>query len=217
MATALRMILLPGTHCNDGSPGAMYLSPVPVKTFIGRTVWHIHLEGGGYCYDQENCESPAHGQYLESTRHREQLIWKGGMFARGVGSTPFLSTAAHVYVGYCSSDSWMGNTSRTWRGKTWYFEGAHILATAVNTLLDHHGMKNAALVLFSGCSAGGRGTLYNLDGLCRLVRASVPKVACAGLADAGQLWGGSTLSESVEKCRKQRGWHPGAEFVEGGV
>ena len=33
----------------------------------------------------------------------------------------------------------------------------------------------------------------------------------------GQLWGGSTLSESVENCRSQRGWHPGAEFVEGWV
>lgn len=241
------MILLPGTRCNDGNPGAMYLSPVPVKSYVGKTVWHVHLEGGGYCYDQESCESPAHSDFLESMQKRSRQIWKGGIFARGLGATPFLATAAHAYIGYCSSDSWMGNTSRTWRGHTWYFEGAHILATAVSTLLEQHGMKNAALVLFSGCSAGGRGMVYNLDGLCRLVHASVPKAACAGLGDAAwwvdsvsvppaspsgaetvwesrlrrvtllgsQLWGGSTLSESVENCRSQRGWHPGAEFVEG--
>eukprot|EP00439_Symbiodinium_sp_Y106_P022555 s2559_g2.t2 len=217
------------------------------KSYVGKTVWHVHLEGGGYCYDQENCESPAHSDFLESMQKRSRQIWKGGIFARGLGATPFLATAAHAYIGYCSSDSWMGNTSRTWRGHTWYFEGAHILATAVSTLLEQHGMKNAALVLFSGCSAGGRGMVYNLDGLCRLVRASAPKAACAGLGDAAwwvdsvsvpppspagseivwesrlrrvtllgsQLWGGSTLSESVENCRRQRGWHPGAEFVEG--
>ena len=31
---------------------------------------------------------------------------------------------------YCSSDSWVGNTSVEWSGQTWYFQGAQILLQA---------------------------------------------------------------------------------------
>mmetsp|Transcript_10690 Transcript_10690/g.24937 ORF Transcript_10690/g.24937 Transcript_10690/m.24937 type:complete len:472 (+) Transcript_10690:35-1450(+) len=241
MATILDRIDLAGTRCNDGSLGAMYFSPAPLHA--GMTVLHVHLEGGGYCYDQESCESPQHGDFMRSTRNRSGQIQKGGIFARGPGAMPALAAAAHAYIAYCSSDSWTGNSTVLWSGRPWHFEGAQILATAVSTLLDQPRLRQSALVLFSGCSAGGRGMLYNLDGLCDLVRAKVPSAKCAGLGDAAfwvdsvltseqdvqkvwesalrrvallgsQLWGGSSLSKSLNACRRNS-FHPGPEFTAG--
>ncbi|CAJ1338948.1 unnamed protein product [Effrenium voratum] len=221
--STLERLDLRGARCNDGSPGAMYFTP-PLG-FTKGSVWHIHLEGGGYCYDEESCSSVEHGPKLRSSWRWPNTKTLGGLFARGPGATPQLKQAAHAFVGYCSSDSWVGNTSVEWSGQTWYFQGAQILLQAVQHLLKL-GMDRASLVFFSGCSAGGRGVLYNLDGLCRLLHSAAPNARCAGLGDAAwwlesvhvgsntwpsalqhvtqqgsQLWRSSSLALALRRCQ----------------
>eukprot|EP00913_Durusdinium_trenchii_P011080 g10402.t1 len=55
-------------------------------------------------------------------------IQKGGLFSAG---TPGLDEAAHAFIGYCSSDSWLGNSSQLWRGRAFYFQGSEILVETV--------------------------------------------------------------------------------------
>ncbi|CAK9058096.1 unnamed protein product [Durusdinium trenchii] len=219
--TSLQRVDLRRAKCNDGSFGAFWFA----SGRGDRTVWHIHLQGGGYCHDEESCFSSRHSQKLMSSNHWPMRIQKGGLFSAG---TPGLDEAAHAFIGYCSSDSWLGNSSQLWRGRAFYFQGSEILVETVETLLNF-GMKHAKLVLFSGCSAGGRGLLYNLDGLCHLVRQSVSRSArCLGLADSawwldsvttakglvwqswlrhvaakgGDAWGSSYLSQPLWRCRQ---------------
>jgi len=40
-----------GAVCLDGTPGAFYISPAPVE-HQKRREWMIHLQGGGWCYDE---------------------------------------------------------------------------------------------------------------------------------------------------------------------
>jgi len=214
-------------RCNDGSPGAFFYAP-PTQNI---PVWHVHLEGGGSCYDEDTCLSVTHDKSLMSSKHLPQHIWLRGIFSRDLdtGATPALVDAGHAFLKYCSSDSWLGNSSQVWRGSPFFFHGAAILVEAVNALLAR-GMNKAKLVLFSGCSAGGRGALYNLDGLCKMVRSASPSVRCFGLGDAAwwmdsvflphgefqsalrqtaaharQVWGGSWISQPLWRCRQQMG------------
>lgn len=206
--------------CNDGSPAAFFYAPPQ------NGVWHIHLEGGGSCYDEDTCLSVTHEKSLMSSNFLPQSIWLGGIFSRD-STSPALAHAGHAFLKYCSSDSWLGNSSKIWRGRPFFFHGAVILAEAVYALLDR-GMKHAEMVLFSGCSAGGRGAIYNLDGLCSLVSSFSPNVRCLGLGDSAwwmesvflrgglelqsllrknaahgrEVWGGSWLSQPLWRCRQ---------------
>lgn len=194
-------IFLNGSHdniavCNDGSPAALYFSPgaadadgfhssafenfeVPVVP-----IWHIFLEGGGYCTDERSCTGSRRANWLTASSDWPQQLRKGGIFSRGPDATPGLSQATHAYVRYCSSDSWIGNSTKKWpNGATSHFRGAAIIQAAVETLLNV-GMSKASLVLIGGCSAGGRGAFYNVDGVCELVQENAPYARCAGIFDA---------------------------------
>lgn len=104
----------------------------------------------------------------------------GGVFSP---SGHALGPAHKAYLPYCSSDSWVGDASWTDEGGTWQMRGAANLRVAVESLLDG-GMDSAALVLVGGCSAGGRGAMYNLDAVCAQVASRNPVALCAGLHDA---------------------------------
>jgi hypothetical protein len=109
-----------------------------------------------------------------------------------------------VSIGYCSSDSWIGEggDGRQAAGfpnpnpklDGFQFNGRRILEATLAQLSARHGLADARRVLIGGCSAGGRGALYNLDHACARVRALAREAAggaegappiCEGLVDAG--------------------------------
>jgi len=167
--------------CNDGSPAAVYYSPSSPSLVTTQAHWHIYLQGGGYCVDEQNCRATP--KDLQSSLAWPAQHTLGGIFSRGSGATPGFETAAHVYFPYCSSDSWIGNTSVMWSNRQWHFRGAAILHAGFSMLLQR-GLREARLVTISGCSAGGRGVLYNLDGLCGFVKHHAPRAHCTGVVDA---------------------------------
>ena len=57
----------------------------------------------------------AHSDFLESMQKRSRQIWKGGIFARGLGATPFLATAAHAYIGHLASRPEEGSRRKIFR------------------------------------------------------------------------------------------------------
>ena len=54
LAAELKLFLLPNTQttgavCNDGSPAGFYFKAG------NPDLWIVHLQGGGWCYDQPSC------------------------------------------------------------------------------------------------------------------------------------------------------------------
>jgi hypothetical protein len=94
---------------------------------------------------------------------------------------------AQAYVGYCSSDAWVGDAgleSNTWR---FQFRGQRILSATITALAQNFslGASGADKVLLSGCSAGARGAMFSLD----YVQALMPRgvVNVMGMLDS-PLW-----------------------------
>ncbi|KAK3287746.1 hypothetical protein CYMTET_4755 [Cymbomonas tetramitiformis] len=80
--------------------------------------------------------------------------WQGGNISKD-GIFNDLSDSNLVFLPYCSGDAWMGN------GTAWGipFRGRHI----VQTLISELDVQPGDDFLLSGCSAGGRGAMVQLD------------------------------------------------------
>lgn len=119
-----------------------------------------------------------------------------------------------VWVPYCSSDSWQGLGTRVavdprrFRAQAFdpsngalshlYFGGARIVDAVIATILagqvpgttEAHTPRGAdAEVVLAGSSAGGGGTIRNLDDVAARVQAHDPAVKVYGIADAGSAVG----------------------------
>ena len=107
---------------------------------------------------------------------------------------PFAS-ANKVFVAYCSSDAWLGDVSAAQtlaaNGFDWSFRGRRIIRATLDLLASDLGLGAASptgaaqhRLLFGGCSAGGRGAMFNLDRVAALAPAGV---TVSGLLDS-PLW-----------------------------
>jgi len=67
-------------------------------------------------------------------------------------------------MGYCSSDNWAGTRDPIGTNGTdaWYFKGSMITKAIVQDLLGM-GLTAQSEILFTGCSAGGKGAMNNVD------------------------------------------------------
>jgi len=177
--------------CNDGSPPIYYLRDGDHRRFV---LW---LEGGFACYSEASCESRE--RWLTTSRGRPLTETRSGIFSTDELVNPLFWNATMVHVHYCSSDSWIGDRDEPLFGGGYYFQGQRIISAVVRELEAHHGLTEAGLLLFGGCSAGGRGALYNLDRVCGMLRN--PATLCRGLSDAAW-WvlpdGGTTLEQSAK-------------------
>lgn len=117
----------PNAVCSDGSPGAFYVRPG-----IGEDTnrWVIHLQGGGRCEDYETCKDRWCGEQGVYSAAKMSSDWDGNgvtnllSSAEGLGMALIpdptdpndpvhneFATWTHVFVYYCSSDSWMGRAT----------------------------------------------------------------------------------------------------------
>ncbi|KAG9510132.1 Inactive palmitoleoyl-protein carboxylesterase notum1b, partial [Fragariocoptes setiger] len=89
--------------CNDGSPAGYYLRPSP----NGSTRWIIFLEGGWHCFNARSCQQrwQKSRELMTSTRWPE-LKSGSGILSANREENPHWWDANHVFVPYCSSDSW---------------------------------------------------------------------------------------------------------------
>jgi hypothetical protein len=175
----------PDAVCNDGTGGAFYARK---GTGTGANRWVIFLEGGGGCSSGSDCQdrwcsaNTNFGAFKMSNRY---------LPAKGIGGGGILSDRADnvfanfntVWIAYCSSDSWAGRardrilTDDT-RGRTYslHFLGARILDAVLTELragvayqnandqtVTMPSLDDAEVVLFTGESAGGRGSKTNAD------------------------------------------------------
>lgn len=170
----------PETVCNDGTPAAFFYRR---GSGDASRRWVIYLEGGGSCLTAEGCA--ARPQELSSTagitRTDGQTVTNQlfGVLSGDAAVNPDFYDANVVLLNYCSSDLWSGDVGATAGApagdiRRFHFRGKRIVRGVIAELTRAYGLDTASEVFFMGSSAGGGGTLANIDET-RATLASVPR------------------------------------------
>eukprot|EP00928_Gymnodinium_smaydae_P034835 TRINITY_DN245_c0_g3_i1.p1 TRINITY_DN245_c0_g3~~TRINITY_DN245_c0_g3_i1.p1 ORF type:complete len:480 (+),score=49.03 TRINITY_DN245_c0_g3_i1:66-1442(+) len=175
----LRRIRGSAARCNDGSDPGYWFRPGDPKFVF---VW---LQGGFACSSKETCDARsvdkwANAKGLMTGRSLHPEMFRCGVFASTYEFDKVFATATLVVAHYCSSDSWTGDRDEPVDGR--FFQGQRILTALIQEISAKHDLGAAETVVFGGCSAGGRGGLYNLDRLCGLL--PNPSTRCRGYFEA---------------------------------
>ena len=148
----------------------------------GGSQWHLLT---GYA-KRATLPPPQFANYSMSSLTWKESFSQGGIFEDNPKKSP-LAGANRVFVTYCSSDSWIGDGENY----GFQFRGARIVSAVLASLVSVHGMGNAGpgeKLVFGGCSAGGRGAMYNLDYIPGILAGlGATEVTTVGLMDAA-LW-----------------------------
>ena len=121
--------------------------------------------GGDWCYDQTSCGE----RFRVSPQFMSSNGWPGEISLGGIMSAnPAKSPWAGVnkaYLGYCSSDAWIGDVPASPATFGIAFRGQRIVSATLQFLVTNHGMGSTpgTRILFAGCSAGSRGALFTAD------------------------------------------------------
>ncbi|XP_076373441.1 palmitoleoyl-protein carboxylesterase notum1-like isoform X2 [Tachypleus tridentatus] len=163
--------------CNDGTPAGYYLR----KSYNSKR-WLMFLEGGWYCFDHRSCLS----RYLNMRNLMSSEKWPetrrvGGIMSDDPEENPYWWNANHVYIPYCSSDTWSGATPAS---NAFAFLGARIIIEVIKDLLPR-GLSDGDVLLLAGSSAGGAGVLVNLDRVADTLKSLNAGVEVRGLVDSG--------------------------------
>lgn len=174
----LPLDLYPDAVCNDGSPAGYYYGKGGSDDsgfIIEDNTWLVFLEGGGWCWDEESCEQRKgiYPHLMSSSKWGESKALTG-IFSTDPTVSP-LAAASKVFVPYCSSDGWVGDEVADSSNGNRHFRGAAIVKAVFADLQRLHGLGLGGPagagtdLFFSGCSAGARGALFNLDYIPGLV------------------------------------------------
>ncbi|XP_039289314.1 LOW QUALITY PROTEIN: palmitoleoyl-protein carboxylesterase NOTUM [Nilaparvata lugens] len=173
------MSLTTNVTCNDGSPAGYYF-----RRSSSSKHWIIFLEGGWYCYDQRSCHLRwLRMRHLMSSHQWPHVRHVGGILSSDPEENPHWWNANHVFVPYCTSDSWSGQ-SHVKPDSKFSFQGALIVDQVVRDLLSM-GLENGSSLLLAGSSAGGTGVMLNLEFVQRIVKARQPHISVYGVSDSG--------------------------------
>mmetsp|Transcript_7523 Transcript_7523/g.19036 ORF Transcript_7523/g.19036 Transcript_7523/m.19036 type:complete len:487 (+) Transcript_7523:75-1535(+) len=178
-----------GAVCLDGTPGAFYISQTPVahrKT--GQ--WVIHLQGGGWCYDEPTCYNRSvdtrFGINLGSSAHflpnqTEADLLISGMLSENCTENPTFCNFNFVLAKYCDGTSFSGNredpvvyTDASGKQTKMWFRGRRILDAILDTLIEDFSLDFASEILLSGDSAGGLAVFNHANYVHRRVQRSRP-------------------------------------------
>lgn len=192
--------------CMDGSPPAYYFRPSAGASDASNensTKWHVHFEGGGWCYDLETCYSRTFGR-LGSTKHDPHCFELQDYLSNDESENPLMYGWNHVSVRYCDSASYAGDavqyfevpylpvallpnacSTHALQGHRMFFYGRNNRDETIAHLLRHRGMSAATDVVISGCSAGGLGIYLGIDQIAAQVLADAPNARVSALSDSG--------------------------------
>mmetsp|Transcript_1945 Transcript_1945/g.4410 ORF Transcript_1945/g.4410 Transcript_1945/m.4410 type:complete len:951 (+) Transcript_1945:90-2942(+) len=154
----------PEAKCTDGSEPAYYFrrATEPDKA----NLWFVYLQGGGWCSSERTCKArvswwkdlvsskgwrntlDATGVFSDSAIQREES-WYGSP----------LAGANLVYLRYCSSDAFMGDSTK-WG---FQFRGYRTVRAALKHLVQKQGFESTDTLVLGGFSAGARGAMAHLD------------------------------------------------------
>ena len=99
-----------------------------------------------------------------SSKNTNETGYLEGIFSADPNESS-LYDANRVFVYYCSSDSWWGDSVDSSHENTWTFQGRRIVRATIFSLILNTDIikKPNQLVIFGGGSAGSIGGSYNLN------------------------------------------------------
>lgn len=169
--------------CLDGSPGAYYLQRALRAAEARR--WVVFLEGGGECVDEASCGERSLGD-LGSSKGYKARVELTQLASRDPAENPDLWGWNHVLVKYCTGDLHLGDMPAS-APKHWgwaRFTGAKIVRAVLDDLSAEHDLENAEILVWTGASAGGIGSIAHLDAVAQ----RFPRVRVVGAPIAGYYW-----------------------------
>ncbi|CAG2115682.1 unnamed protein product, partial [Medioppia subpectinata] len=165
--------------CNDGTVAGYY-----IRQNYASKRWVVFLEGGWYCFSALTC----HQRWLKmrglmTSAHWPEAKTVGGILSSSRDENPYYWNASHVYVPYCSSDIWSGDSAARAPGDL-SFLGSRIVEQVIRELLPR-GLTDAKLLILAGSSAGAAGVMINLDRIASLLTSVGSSAQVKGIADSG--------------------------------
>ena len=186
----LDLARFPTAVCNDGSPGAYYITEA--KGHQGhaatRDVWLIFLQGGGWCWDAASCAARhANEPGLMSSDAYPPARDATGIFSPDPALSPF-ATANKVYVPYCSSDAFVGNIGKDHASAAWHFRGQDLIAATLDVHAHTRARTHARTHTHNAHTKHTQNThTHTHTHLC--LGAATSRVQPARLGARGLLWG----------------------------
>lgn len=171
-----KLILLPaasGAVCLDGTPGGFYLRPA--TTEVDKNKWVIFFQGGGWCYNLEDCLGRSNTD-IGSSKNWGPTLTMDGIFSADCSQNPVLCNYNLVHMNYCDGNSFSGDLggSVVHNGVPLYFRGHTILREALDLLAREYNLTRATDVLLTGCSAGGLATYIHTNYVGDFLAARAP-------------------------------------------
>ena len=184
-----------GALCMDGSPYAYYIRRVNASVSANPSKWVVFFQGGSLCVDPISCAQRVHTPLGSSTGYLQYTTDLTNVLSTNRTQNPQLYDWNHVLLMYCSGDIFAGGTTSNATfasaGYPFYFAGAAITAAAIADLVATQGMANATDVIVSGVSAGGIGSIINVDSFA----AALPNARVVGYPQAGWFTVGATYPQ----------------------
>jgi|GEM_PF-1400033 hypothetical protein len=195
----------PDAVCNDGTPPVMFIRASTGGTETNK--WLFHIQGGGGCSGEyQNCldrwcgNAGYHAGKMSSKWTPDSMSGKGIM-ERSNENT--FANANIVYMYYCSSDAWGGQTSDyvavnpddATQSYKIHFRGHSIAEAMVAQLLAGTvtsdggdvtvpSLADATEVIITGTSGGSQGVLNTLDWMVSQLN---PSTKAYGVFDASNM------------------------------
>ncbi|KAL6843858.1 hypothetical protein ACP4OV_026429 [Aristida adscensionis] len=174
-----------GAVCLDGSAPVYHFSP---GSGNGANNWVVHMEGGGWCKNADEC-TVRKGNFRGSSKFMRPISFSG-ILGGSMKSNPDFYNWNRVKVRYCDGSSFTGDVEAVEAGKNLYYRGFRVWRAIIDDLLAR-GMNKAQNAILSGCSAGGLAAVIHCDRFKDLLPAAA-KVKC--ISDAGYFVDGKDIS-----------------------
>ncbi|KAH7640033.1 notum-like protein [Dermatophagoides farinae] len=170
--------------CNDGTRAGYYIRPSPT----GSRRWIIFLEGGWYCMSKSACDQRWYKMRDFMTSFRwSQYKTVSGILSSSPSMNPYWWNANHVFIPYCSSDIWSGDSPAKPPTMAMSFFGSRIIDEVIGELIRSptYGFLDSKFILLAGSSAGAAGVMINLDRVAKMISDAGSSADVRGLADSG--------------------------------
>ncbi|OTF82562.1 notum-like protein, partial [Euroglyphus maynei] len=100
---------------------------------------------------------------------------------------PYWWNANHVFIPYCSSDIWSGDSPARPPTMAMSFLGSRIIDEVIGELIRSpmYEFLDSKFILLAGSSAGAAGVMINLDRVAKMISDAGSTADVRGLADSG--------------------------------
>lgn len=158
-----------GAACLDGSA---YFFMIKSGS---RDHWTIQFGRGGECRDAAECEEELDKE-TGSSKHWDFSRAGEECECGNVDEEGNYLDCTCIMLPYCDGSYFTGYVEEPVKspsGADMYLRGRKNLETALDLLLDQHGMGNASDILVQGLSSGGLSTILNLDNIAKKMPSGV--------------------------------------------